>query len=385
MRITFYYESLCLGGQQTYTLNTIRALRNAGHDVTLLCSSGGDLLPSFERECKVIQLGLPLGHRGYRRRPWLLPLLVHRIRDAARASGAEALLGGSALGTYLCGLAAVGLKLKVLWFIGGTIAQVNPSLPFWFRRIRFDRLVDGYLGWPEVFRELAILGVGGAKCFEFPNAVNTDFFRPGNAHAAAETRARLGIPTEALVVGWVGRMGRKMQMGATVELVALLARRGRCDVWLLAIGGGTELERTREQARLAGVGDRSIFTDWVPYERVPELIGAMDVVPLLEADPQGGSILRETMACGGVAITVAGASGSQERFISSETGVLLSPHRFLNEAADFLTPRLSGCEDFQRIGCAARKYALESMSFGAVAVSIEDALARLHAGALIEA
>jgi glycosyltransferase involved in cell wall biosynthesis len=135
---------------------------------------------------------------------------------------------------------------------------------------------------------------------------------------------------------------------------------------------------------MLGIAGNSRFTGWVPFERVPSLLCAMDVVPLLEHDPQGGSIIREAMACGRVAMTVDGKSGTQSRFVSGNTGVLLSPARHMEDAVNYLADRRRECEEFYRLGISARRFAETHMSFGAVANAIVRAArvttARLSSG-----
>ena len=61
----------------------------------------------------------------------------------------------------------------------------------------------------------------------------------------------------------------------------------------------------------------------------------MDIVPLLESDPHGGSILREAMACGKLVLTVDGPSHAQTSFITHQTtGLLVDSATFLNDAFD---------------------------------------------------
>jgi glycosyltransferase involved in cell wall biosynthesis len=49
-------------------------------------------------------------------------------------------------------------------------------------------------------------------------------------------------------------------------------------VAFLLVGGGAMADRLRADCERAGLGDRVVFTGFVPRDRVPGLIGAMDVV-----------------------------------------------------------------------------------------------------------
>jgi hypothetical protein len=50
--------------------------------------------------------------------------------------------------------------------------------------------------------------------------------------------------------------------------------------------------------------------------------------------------------------------------------VLLSPARYLEEAVDYLASRSRECDDFCRLGSAARRFAETHMSFDAVANAV---------------
>lgn len=86
---------------------------------------------------------------------------------------------------------------------------------------------------------------------------------------AASSRACLGIPEEAKVVGIVSRM-------AAHKGHRLLVEAAPADVTLLFVGDGEEREAVEAAVRRRGL--KAIFAGHVPPEAVPDLIASMDVL-----------------------------------------------------------------------------------------------------------
>ena len=106
--------------------------------------------------------------------------------------------------------------------------------------------------------------------------------------------------------------------------------------------------------------------------RVPELISAMDVVPLLEEDPRGGSILREAMACGKVIITVDGKSGAQREWVNHlDNGILVASDNFIDESASWIQKLKYDSHLYEKIGNSGVAYCKEKMGFEIQSTIIE--------------
>jgi glycosyltransferase involved in cell wall biosynthesis len=252
------------------------------------------------------------------------------------------------------------------------LRQVERTLYRFYRVLCIDSLIDGYFGWPAVLRELRRKGVPERKLHVVENAVDTQMFAPLAADEREAVRRRLGIAQDEFVIGWVGRISLDMQVRNTVLLVEALARRGLGRLRLLVVGGGPWEEGLRQMLVGLSLDKLAILTGWVPMEDVNELIAAMDVVPLLEEDPQGGSIVREAMACGRVALSVDGASGTQRRFMLPGCAFLVPTDGFIEEAADVVEQLVARPRLVAATGVAARAYACEEMSFDRQVKALSD-------------
>jgi glycosyltransferase involved in cell wall biosynthesis len=377
MNILFFYESMNLGGQQTQTYNLVKRIAAAGHEVSWVYLSGEGMQDMVRPYALLQRIPVSLQGRDYLFRPWRVWRIVRELRAFARSRGANAIISGSGLGSLICGLAARSLGILHLRLLGCSLIQVEKMLYRFYRWIRIDALIDGYFGWPAVFDELHSKGVRAGKFIDLGNAVDTNVFRPLGEQERAEVRAGLGIAPGELVIGWIGRISPDMQVGNTLALGALLQERGMHAIRLLFVGGGPWLEGFKAQCRSRGVEARSLFTDWVPVAEVNRLINAMDIVPLLEADPQGGSIVREAMACGRVALSVDGPGGTQRRFMPPGAAVLVPAVDFLAAAADACQALAADAVARERLGQNARRHAVLHMSFDAQVSIVLDTCRRL--------
>lgn len=105
-----------------------------------------------------------------------------------------------------------------------------------------------------------------------PNGIDLSRFR---SPRPVRTRAELGIPDEATLAIFVGRMAGEKNIVFLLRAFAPVAQ----DVphaYLLMVGGGPELEDYQELAQDLGIADRVCFTGRVPYEEIPGYLALAD-------------------------------------------------------------------------------------------------------------
>jgi glycosyltransferase involved in cell wall biosynthesis len=376
MNIVFFYESLALGGQQTQTYQLVRRLAARGHRMSWVYLSGGGLEDQVAEHARIRRIARPLGKKDYLLRPWRILQAARELAQWLRAERADIVVSGSGIGSLVAGLAARRTGAKHFRLVGCSLQQIERTLYRVYRWCGIDRLIDGYFGWPAVFDELASKGVSRDKFIEVDNAVDTEMFAPLPAQERDEIRRGLGIEADELVIGWIGRVAENMQVGNTVDLCAELRRRGFERFRLLAVGGGPWMDALRSKIDRLGLARHSLLTDWVPMEQVNGYVNAMDIVPLLEEDPQGGSIVREAMACGRIALSVDGTSGTQRRFMPADAAVLVPSEDFISAAAEAVLALAADPGARTRIGENARRYAVHRMSFDTQAATLLRAFGR---------
>jgi glycosyltransferase involved in cell wall biosynthesis len=103
-----------------------------------------------------------------------------------------------------------------------------------------------------------------------PHARDTDAWRPGCADPAA-ARRRLGVGTRRLVMF----LGTPREYKGLDDLAAAVASLGRADVALAVVGAAADSAAGR---RILGRCPSATLVPWVPFDQIPALLSAADVV-----------------------------------------------------------------------------------------------------------
>jgi len=123
-----------------------------------------------------------------------------------------------------------------------------------------------------------------------PNGVDTDHYSP---RCGIQLRRRLGIPDDAVVAGYAGRLGAEKNLGM---LLGAVRRVGRENLWVLLAGGGPSRAALEAQAESLGIGRRVVFAGQV--EDAAPYYNAMDIFALSSLTEQMPLSLLEAMASG---------------------------------------------------------------------------------------
>lgn len=131
----------------------------------------------------------------------------------------------------------------------------------------------------------------------------------------ADTRDQLGIPHDAPVVGWVGRMHPVKNLVSLVRGVADIP-----ETWLLLVGDGEERDRVSAAALRFGLGNRLVLAGEV--EDPAPLFEAMDVFCLPSHWEGSSGALVEAMASGRTVVATA-VGGNPEIVTDGVDGILV--------------------------------------------------------------
>jgi glycosyltransferase involved in cell wall biosynthesis len=131
---------------------------------------------------------------------------------------------------------------------------------------------------PEVRDDLVRLGVAPFDKFVVIRLGIELGERVGGGEAArVETRRLLGIPGDAFVVGWVGRMTAVKRTNDVLDAFRTLRDRG-IDAWLVLVGDGPDREGLERRAHELGVVRRCLFVGY--QDDVAPYYDAIDVLVL---------------------------------------------------------------------------------------------------------
>jgi glycosyltransferase involved in cell wall biosynthesis len=161
-----------------------------------------------------------------------------------------------------------------------------------------------------------------------PNGVDTHAFHAEVDPASdAALRREFGIGAGP-VLGFVGGMRPWHDVAILPPLLARLAQR-HPGAQLVVVGDGPVRASVTADAQAQGVADRVVFTDWVPHQRVPDLIRTFDIAlaPYAHSDHFfyfSPLKLFEYMACG-VPVVAADIGQIADVIDDGATGCLYEP------------------------------------------------------------
>jgi len=162
-----------------------------------------------------------------------------------------------------------------------------------------------------------------------PTGVPLDLFCPGDREVA---RRALGVPAEARVCLYVGRLDREKSIDHIIDAFAAIAE-ALPDAHLSLVGQGTYEQIARRRAAASRVEARIHFHGGKPREALPVFYRAADLFLFTSQTETQGLVLAEAHASGLPAVAMQ-ASGVDEVVRDGETGVLTKPEpRELAEAA----------------------------------------------------
>lgn len=369
MHFLFYYPSIGLGGQQTQIMQISEQLNLLGHKVSWLYNYDHELIEQAKNFCQIKKVVVPRFNRskyGIIRliNRWLYyNLLEIQIKKYCENNDVDVILSSNTVDSRVLGRVSRALNLLHFRMVGGGLTQTEPHLMAKYQKWKVDDNVSAYLGWPAVFEELKAVGVSENKFYDLPFGVNTDKFYPLEEKTVMEFRRKLGIQDDTTVIGWIGRIASNMQIWDTLEVCKRLKERNVTGFKMLFIGGGTDFELLKTKVQTYGLENLTILTGWIPYEEVNQYINAMDIIPLLEEDPHGGSIVREAMACGRLAVSVLGPSATQASFMKPNATILVKSDDYVEDATTHISELIGKRELINEMGIMARAYVMENLRF----------------------
>jgi 1,2-diacylglycerol 3-alpha-glucosyltransferase len=185
-----------------------------------------------------------------------------------------------------------------------------------------------------------------------PTGVDMERFRGGDR---AGFRASMGIPPEAFVVGYVGRLGPEKNLGFLLGAVTGFLS-AHASARFLVVGAGPSGDEVRERFDRCGMTGRLHCAGVLRGEELADAYHAMDAFAFASQNETQGMVLTEAMAAG-VPVVAVDAPGVREAVVDGRNGFLLpAPDLPAFSEALSRTARLSPSE-VCAMGNAARETA----------------------------
>ncbi|MEP7355989.1 MAG: glycosyltransferase [Anaerolineales bacterium] len=181
---------------------------------------------------------------------------------------------------------------------------------------RCDLVVAPSRGIAQVMKDLGVT----REITVIPNGVDLSPFqnaRPGR------TRAEAGLPADAVVLMYLGRLGPEKNITFLMRAFAGVA--AACPAAVLAlVGDGPEADNLRDQAEKAGVASQVRFFGPVDYAAVPEYLKLADVFVTASQSEGHPLSLIEAMASGLPAVGI-DSPGVSDTIEDGVNGLLSTP------------------------------------------------------------
>lgn len=182
------------------------------------------------------------------------------------------------------------------------------------------------------------------------------------------TRSRLGIASDEIVLGFLGRLSPVKNVECLVDAAALLARR-RPNIRLLIVGDGGRREALKARAAKA-LGDRAIFTGSVRHSEVKHYDAAMDIFMTASRSETMPLAYTEAMYVGTPLVAHA-TPGAADMIRDGENGLLVPPERGAEGIAEAVERVLDQPSLRRQLLIGGRRFA-ETCSISAIGERLEE-------------
>lgn len=302
MRIAFLTDSYKpdLSGLVVSVETFARELENLGHAVTIIAPQMGDGAQSEPGLIRIPSLRAPFESiRNY----YLMRPLVHENR-LIRSIRPDVIHTHT---PFTAGL--WGLRLARRYAIPSVTTYHTllteychyiplPQNPLKHAAIRTSRWYcnqcDGVVAPSERVREL-LKSIGVFKPIRvIPTGVAIERFGTADGRIM---RDKLGIPADATVLLYVGRVAREKNIPFLFQVYQQVFR-SNPKTWGVVVGGGPELDHLRALAHEMGLSSRLVFTGMVPFDKIPEYYACGDVFTFASVTETQGLVIAEALAAG---------------------------------------------------------------------------------------
>jgi glycosyltransferase involved in cell wall biosynthesis len=160
------------------------------------------------------------------------------------------------------------------------------------------------------------LGCPAEKITVAGNGVDANKFAP---LSRVEARRSLRLPLDRSIVICVGNLIELKGLHVVLGALARLKKR-RPDVFLVAVGEGSDRALLEKQVRELGLGNDVLFAGRQPHDQLARWFSAADVFCLASSSEGWPNVVLEALACG--VPVIATPVGSVPEIVPANVGIL---------------------------------------------------------------
>ena len=363
------------GGAEFAAVEMLDALAERGHQVVML-SDRADIGRHTRVRVDPLQIGPKLSTRSWKRLVvnWI-PYAMRLRSELERHLPFDVLLVHYKKEQLMAACLPARVRALLVWAEWGPVPfPMRRGLPRWayLAAARRARLIMAVSAGTKA--SLQSVGVPAEKVVVVPNVFDVEAIRYSPA-GRERVRERLGIPSEAFVVGCLSRFHPKKRNDVVVD--ALNRLEDPAAHLILAGGGETEAEL---RARARPLGDRVHFVP-TPTDDVADVLSAFDVSVFCPSPTEGAPRATILGMLTQRPCLATGPEGVAD-LIGPEVGAIVQP----SDDSAALAALLRGYKEDralrERQGQAARAWAERRFARPVVAALIEELLARAQADGL---
>lgn len=326
-RLLFVGGSPEPGGLQIHTADVMQAIAALGHCVAMVSPEKDHFAKITPRDKIPFNRIRHLSVGRFNRRPLLnAPMRAFALASAlTRYKGYDVVFCRGKFAETPC------VDMLLAWAFGRTVYTIehSPSVAEWpllMSKRQYGRIMGRCLRRViTVSAEIAEIAAREFQISADKLCVCRNWIAPG-FRPASEDRRRLarqqvGLPQDATVIGYLGRLSPDKRVDVLIEAFRQhLARQDQSSSVLVIAGEGSSRAALQEQARLAGIEHQVRFVGWQTDPRdILELLDLYVLPSLVEGFPLA---LMEAMSSG-LACLAHPMSSTGELIESGRNGILL--------------------------------------------------------------
>jgi len=283
--------------------------------------------------------------------------------------------GGPHLGPALATAWALRKSMAAKFFADGIFSAMSRTAlgQFelgWFR----DWEVPLILPDERMALQAEAAGFPGSQLTTIPPLVDTDVFHPPSPGEIVAARSLHGIPAQAKVILYTGRLASERGLPDLIHGAALASQSDPATLLVLAGHGPARRELETLAKQFDPSGESCRFLGVQPHAAVPSLMAAADISVRTSAAPGSALSLLEAMATG--LPSVVSVSDGHLQFIQNQIHGVTVPAAAPQALGAALATLLADPGLRHRLGAAARQRVLERWSVAAVLPRYEALFAK---------
>ncbi len=272
-------------------------------------------------------------------------------------------------------------QAKIVFF---TKENLQKSIPWPFSSLEqwvYRRAAGAFVVSDEVERVLRAKGFVG-PIQHLHHSYDPELFEQRPEAQRKQTKSEFGIPSNAVVIGYFGRLTIDKGILDLIEALRLLVGEAELPPWFFCCVGNGPAENETRQALASLPADRYVMLGALGHDRVGSLLSAVDVLVLPSRTTprwkeQFGRILVEAMACG--AAVVGSDSGEIPHLIERSGGGLVFAEGRASELAACLTRLLKTPELLEAHRKRGHSYVERTLTHRTVAAGLLEKLSTFSA------